>query len=188
MVLPQNAPIIVSDYHSMVSPNCGLRYRRQTGIDIYSGKYLPIISIENGIVLGAVDNKCQGKSILIDHGYDFNNNRLFSMYIHLGKILVSKGDVVERGQEIALMFEAGKNEWRECIGALEHLHFHLGSEVDEEYFLFPERSEESMLNERFSKNPHYLWSDGIGKVTCFDKRKKYREGSITYPVKCKYQN
>ena len=32
-----------------------------------------------------------------------------------------------------------------------------------------------MLNDRFSKNPHYLWSDSIGKVICFNKKKIEKE-------------
>ena len=86
------------------------------------------------------------------------------------------------------MFEIGKHEWRKCIGGHEHLHFEISNDVDEKYFLNPERSSGPILNYTKSQNPHYIWSDGIGKVTCFGKRKKYREGSITYPDKCKYQN
>ena len=72
-----------------------------------------------------------------------------------------------------------------CIGGIEHLHFELSNAVNEEYFLNPESTIVGRLNEVKSKNPHYIWSDGVGKVTCFDKIKKFREGSITYPVKCK---
>ena len=36
-----------------------------------------------------------------------------------------------------------------------------------------------------SLNPHLFWADGKNIVTCYDKNKKYKKGTITYPFACK---
>ena len=40
---------------------------------------------------------------------------MFGSYIHVGDMLVSRGEIVERGKEIALMFEVGKHEWSSIV-------------------------------------------------------------------------
>ena len=35
-----------------------------------------------------------------------------------------------------------------------------------------------------SLNPHDYWADGPNKVTCFDNKRKFQKGTITYPLPC----
>ena len=44
--------------------------------------------------------------------------------MHVGKIYVKKGDAVKRGQIIA---DAGKEVKTDCVGGIEHLHFHMSN-------------------------------------------------------------
>jgi murein DD-endopeptidase MepM/ murein hydrolase activator NlpD len=73
------------------------------GIDICNRRGSPIITPANGVVSSIETDAGYGKMLVINHGYG-----LISRYAHLDKVMVKKGQAVERGQEIALVGNTGR--------------------------------------------------------------------------------
>ena len=98
-----------------------------TGIDIANNKGTNITPFMGGTVTYAAETKTgYGKHIIIDHG-----NNVTSLYGHLDKILVYKGQTVTTDQVIGLM---GTTGW----STGNHLHFQInvyGIPVDPRVFL-----------------------------------------------------
>ncbi len=85
-----------------------------TGIDIANNKGTSITPFMDGVVTYAAETKTgYGKHIIIDHG-----NNVISLYGHLDKILVYKGQTVTIDQVIGLM---GTTGW----STGNHLHFQI---------------------------------------------------------------
>ncbi len=91
----------------------GRRYH--LGIDILAKIGAPIRAAKSGIVLNAERNHGMGKYVEIQH-----RDGLITIYGHLSKILVRKGQRVSQGQIIGKVGKTG-NAWRRLI--LPHLHF-----------------------------------------------------------------
>jgi len=177
--MPNQAPVIVSDYHSQLGVKSGSRPTHK-GIDIYARSSTPILASADGVILDAVNEKCWGPSILIDHGQDENGDPLLAIYGHLGKMFVKAGEKVKRGQKIAEMGPP----LPDCGAGLEHLHFQIsrsargGNKRDywgHSYFVRDASN---------APNPHQFWANGVGRVTCFKYGKLYKKGTLTYPVSC----
>ncbi len=80
---------------------------RHTGVDIASRESPPIYAAEAGTVIDARPsgwNGGYGNMIIIDHG-----GGLQTLYGHNSTLYVSKGDVVSRGQTIAIMGNTGRS-------------------------------------------------------------------------------
>ena len=73
------------------------------GIDICNKRGSPVIAPANGVVSSIETDAGYGKMLVINHGYG-----LVSRYAHLDKVLVKRGQAVERGQEIALVGNTGR--------------------------------------------------------------------------------
>lgn len=89
------------------------RISPHNGTDLATPIGTPIVSTGDGIVYRTGNHPFAGKYVDIDHG-----NAYKTRYLHLHKILVKKGQKVERGQRIALSGNTGRS-----TGA--HLHFEL---------------------------------------------------------------
>lgn len=76
-------------------PHFGLDYRVHTGT--------PIAAMNSGTVLLARFLYFEGNCVVIDHGQG-----LLSLYFHLSEFRVKEGEVVKRGQEIALSGGTGR--------------------------------------------------------------------------------
>jgi murein DD-endopeptidase MepM/ murein hydrolase activator NlpD len=72
------------------------------GVDIVNDYGAPIYATGAGIVTGAGWDYGYGNEVKIDHG-----NGLVTMYAHASRLLVSEGQYVRKGQEIALVGESG---------------------------------------------------------------------------------
>jgi murein DD-endopeptidase MepM/ murein hydrolase activator NlpD len=72
------------------------------GIDIASAKGTPVTATADGIVRIASYQGGYGRLVVIDHGHGFR-----TCYAHNSRILVKPGDIVKRGQVIALMGTSG---------------------------------------------------------------------------------
>jgi murein DD-endopeptidase MepM/ murein hydrolase activator NlpD len=180
VVMPKEAPVIISDFHSGLGARSGTRSQRHQGMDIYAKTGTPILAAADGTVLEAVVEKCWGPTILIDHRKDDSGNRLLALYGHLGRMLVDSGDPVQRGQQIAVMGPP----LPKCGAGMEHLHFQLNRRArgpnKEGYWgwgFFVQDGQNSL-------NPHRFWANGPGRVTCFWKGEVYPQGTLTYPVRC----
>lgn len=74
------------------------------GLDISARMGTPILAPADGIVESAGTNYGFGKILTVNHGYGFK-----TVYAHLSKFLVKKGEKVKRGQEIAQMGNTGRS-------------------------------------------------------------------------------
>lgn len=82
------------------------------GIDIAAPAGTPIISPADGIVTMADDLYFTGGTIIIDHGLAISSTML-----HLQKMMVSRGDVIKRGDVIGAVGSTGRStgphlDWR----------------------------------------------------------------------------
>ncbi|TBL71026.1 M23 family metallopeptidase [Paenibacillus thalictri] len=92
-----------------------------SGMDIAARLNSPVVATADGIVVTTGSDSSHGNNIIIDH-----SNGLKTWYMHLNKILVSRGDTVQKGQQIGLVGSTGRS-----TGA--HLHYELlknGQSVD----------------------------------------------------------
>jgi murein DD-endopeptidase MepM/ murein hydrolase activator NlpD len=101
-------------------------YRMHEGLDIGEHKGDPIYAAGSGTVISAERRSGYGNLVEIDHG-----NGYVTRYGHCSKLLVSAGQKVNQGDEIALMGATGT-----ATGP--HLHFEVriaGKAVNPEMFL-----------------------------------------------------
>ncbi|MBQ7033125.1 MAG: peptidoglycan DD-metalloendopeptidase family protein [Clostridia bacterium] len=87
------------------------RYKTHTGIDIGAGSGASIVSAESGTVLRAGWNSGYGNYVVVDHG-----GGVQTLYGHCSALLVSAGQSVSRGEQIALVGSTG-------VSTGPHLHF-----------------------------------------------------------------
>ena len=83
------------------------------GLDISNRRGAPVIAPADGIVMAVDSDPGYGKTIIINHGYGLN-----SMYAHLEKAFVKKGQAIRRHQEIAQVGDSGRTTG--C-----HLHYEI---------------------------------------------------------------
>ena len=173
VVLPSDAPSIISDYQSERGVLGGLRAMnkairpRHTGIDILAKAGAPVLAAADGIVRVADFRRVAGYRVKIVHQAAAQNapgglpgkGELITVYLHLEEIFVAPGERVKRGQRIGTVGTSGKG----AVPELPHLHF--GT---------------------LRSNPHLHWHDGPGQVTCFLPGRRYAKGqtALTYPIAC----
>lgn len=73
-----------------------------TGLDIGAASGTKVLAANTGTVIKAGWNNSYGNVVMIDHG-----GGIVTLYAHNSKLLVSTGDVVSKGQEIALVGSTG---------------------------------------------------------------------------------
>ena len=114
---------ITSYYGGRIAPVAGATSDHRA-IDIGVATGTPVLSAGDGIVISTGYNSARGYFIIIKHA-----DNLYTLYQHLSKILVSKGQTVSTGKKIAKSGSTG-------IGSGPHLHFEVrtsqyyGSEVN----------------------------------------------------------
>ncbi len=97
------------------------RNKTHTGIDIGAGHGASILAAQGGTVLRAGWNSGYGNYVVIDHG-----GGVQTLYGHCSALLVSNGQSVSRGEQIALVGSTG-------VSTGPHLHFEVlinGSHTD----------------------------------------------------------
>ena len=82
-----------------------------TGLDFPADIGTPIRAAAGGVVLSAEPDAAYGLAVQVDHG-----NGLVTRYAHTSRVLVKVGDLVKRGQPIALVGSTGRSTGP-------HLHF-----------------------------------------------------------------
>ncbi|MGP1433117.1 MAG: murein hydrolase activator EnvC family protein [Catonella sp.] len=95
-------------YRGVVMPGSG---NFHYGIDIAVNAGAPIVAAKEGRVIAAAYNYSMGNHVIIDHG-----GGLYTVYMHASKLLVSVGQDVSQGQNIALVGSTG-------MSTGPHLHF-----------------------------------------------------------------
>lgn len=104
--------------YTRVSSEYGNRYHPilhvnqfHNGVDLAAPKGTAIYAAYDGIVVAATYSPTMGNYVMIDHGND-----LYTIYMHASSLKVKKGDVVIRGDTIALVGSTGRSTGN-------HLHF-----------------------------------------------------------------
>lgn len=75
---------------------------RHSGWDIAAQTGTPVVSINKGQVIYAGALKVSGNTVIVHHGLD-----LYSSYLHLSKINVTEGQLVEKGQVVGAIGMTG---------------------------------------------------------------------------------
>lgn len=89
------------------------KYKMHHGIDFAASIGTPVYATGKGVVKSAHYGSGYGKMVKIDHGFGY-----MSIYGHLSKYIVSKGDTVERGQLIGYTGSTG-------VSTGPHLHYEI---------------------------------------------------------------
>lgn len=96
------------------------------GLDLAAAKGRAVAAINAGVIKDAYTDPIYGKSVIIDHG-----RGIYSLYMHLNSIKVSKGNAVKRGALIGTVGETG-------LASAPHLHLSIkvgGVSVDPAQFV-----------------------------------------------------
>ncbi|MDD3518026.1 MAG: peptidoglycan DD-metalloendopeptidase family protein [Chromatiales bacterium] len=113
-VTPSGVPVetgwISSGYGTRLDPFTG-RKAFHRGIDIAGREGTDVVAVGGGVVIWAGTHHAYGKLIEIDHG-----NGYVTRYAHNKALLVSVGEVVKKGQNIARMGSTGR-------ATAAHVHF-----------------------------------------------------------------
>lgn len=88
-------------------------FKEHTGVDISSSKGDPILAAASGVVESSEYSEGYGNYVIIDH-----KNGYRTLYGHSSKLLVKKGEYVNKGQTIALVGSTG-------VSTGPHLHFEI---------------------------------------------------------------
>jgi len=106
-VQPSGRPIIkgwLSSYYGMrIHPITG-KLEMHKGLDFAAKMHDPIIAVAKGIVTFAGTKHGYGKVVDINHG-----NGIVTRYAHASRLLVSVGDMVEKGFQIAEIGSTGRS-------------------------------------------------------------------------------
>ena len=81
------------------------------GADLSASKDTEVYAVNSGKIVAVLNLSNYGKTVIIDHGLD-----IFSLYLHLDKFKVEKGEMVKKGQIIGLSGDTG-------YVTAPHLHF-----------------------------------------------------------------
>jgi murein DD-endopeptidase MepM/ murein hydrolase activator NlpD len=104
---PEGSPVVdgwmSSGYGYRSDPFSGRRLFHQ-GIDFAGAEGGPIFSVAGGIVSLVESHPQYGNMVEIDHG-----NGYMTRYAHASKVLVSEGQIVKRGQQIAEIGSTGRS-------------------------------------------------------------------------------
>lgn len=100
---PVNIPCCSSRYGWRNDPILGIR-KFHEGIDFSAAHGEPIRATASGIVIEAGHAVHYGKHVRIKHGGSFETR-----YAHASKLLVKKGDLVSKGEVIALVGNTGRS-------------------------------------------------------------------------------
>ena len=101
---------LTSPYGYRTHPTTG-QWKFHNGVDLANDKGTPIYAVRSGKVTVATYGSTYGYYVTINHGDGFS-----SLYAHMTRLVVSKGDTVEKGQLIGYMGSTGRSTGP-------HLHF-----------------------------------------------------------------
>ncbi len=160
--MPANAPSISQQFLFTTGDS------KHLGIDVTGNVGDPVIAVAKGQVTASFSDPSYGNRVEITHAPDASGKRAVTVYKHLQRRLVTKGDLVARGQQIGLLGATGV-----LSGGIPHLHFELHRQFGSAGVT--------------PSDPHLYWVNGIGQVTCFDPAVDYDESRFrtTYPVFCR---
>lgn len=95
---------LTSPFGERGDPFGGTGSEKHNGLDIAAPTGTPVSVTGAGVVEYAAEMSSYGYLVIVDHGYGYS-----TYYAHNSKLLVSKGDLVERGDTIALCGSTGRS-------------------------------------------------------------------------------
>ncbi len=114
LMIPTQFPLSNGDLGSKfgrrIDPFTG-KWSFHSGMDFKADTGTPILAAAGGVVVIKAAQPEYGNVVEIDHG-----NGLVTRYAHASKILVKRGDLIKRGQAVALVGTSGRSTGP-------HLHF-----------------------------------------------------------------
>lgn len=125
-IYPLSSVVITDYFGPRLHPILGT-WRNHYGTDFAASYGEPVYAIEDGVVIMAGWNDAYGNLVVIDHG-----NGIASWYGHNSELLVSVGDSVVQGQQIA---RAGSTGW--STGPHCHLEIHVNGEPQDPLTFLP---------------------------------------------------
>lgn len=139
-IIPSDGPI--GDRFGMrTHPILKIR-RMHTGMDIIVNTGKEVFAPGDGKILKAGNRGGYGKTVEIDHGYGYT-----SLYAHLSKFKVKKGQSVKRGDLIGLSGQSGS------LATGPHLHYevkHNGVHLNPKNFIYNDMKVFDLLTEKRS--------------------------------------
>ncbi len=188
-------PPIGSEWLAKFNARGKKRRNLHPGIDIHGSLGTPILSGAAGKVLIVDETHGGGRFVAVHHGTDNSGNHVYTTYWHLDTILVSAGEEVERGQQIATMGSTGFDS-----GGWDNYHLHLAPLVGPSP---PEFENGKITRIQFNNyrglgvNPRFLWypyssnksPPSAGVAHRYDPSRDYGDkpgnfAGLTYPVSC----
>lgn len=101
---------ISDDYGYRIHPILNTQ-QFHSGVDMAAPGGSPILAAYDGVVVQAAYNASMGNYVMIDHG-----SGLYTIYMHAQKLMVTAGEEVARGEQIATVGTTGRSTGN-------HLHF-----------------------------------------------------------------
>src|SRR6056297_421429 len=111
--ISQKDEIYISSYYGRRLHPIYKRWKMHHGIDYAAQIGSPVYSTGKGIVKAAYYASGYGKVVKVDHGFGY-----LSIYAHLNKYIVKKGDTIGRGQLVGYVGNTGSSTGP-------HLHYEL---------------------------------------------------------------
>lgn len=102
-IKPVEGGYISSRFGMRTDPFTG-KWKQHNGLDIVQEPGSPVYVTANGKVVFAKKSPGFGNLVIVDHGYSIT-----TAYGHLGRLLVKKGQTVERGQKIGEVGNTGRS-------------------------------------------------------------------------------
>lgn len=108
------------------------KYKKHAGLDIAHPTGTEVLAMADGVVIDSkmTTNACGG-TIAVDHG-EINGKKVKTRFCHNSKLLKNKGDIVKKGDVIAIS-GGGKNDVGRGTSTGPHIHFEVyenGTTVD----------------------------------------------------------
>jgi murein DD-endopeptidase MepM/ murein hydrolase activator NlpD len=100
-IYPISGPIVITDEYGY-SRLTGAYTLAHKGVDLRAKEGTKVVAMNRGIVRVAKTFQIYGKTVVIDHGYG-----VMTFYLHLSKIKVNVGELVQQGQLIGLSGNTG---------------------------------------------------------------------------------
>lgn len=100
-IYPISGPITITDPYGY-SRQTGEYTLAHKGVDLKASVGTKVIAMNKGIVRVAKTYQIYGKTVVVDHGFG-----VMSFYLHLSKIKVNVGELVQQGQPIGLSGDTG---------------------------------------------------------------------------------
>ena len=146
MMVPTQNPVagapVGSRFGYRIDPFNG-RQALHTGLDFQANAGTPILAAAGGVVVTSEQHPEYGNMVEVDHG-----NGLVTRYAHGSRLLVKKGDLVKRGQQIALVGSTGRSTGP-------HLHFEvLVQGVQQDPYKFLNANSQAVAQMAEKARPH----------------------------------